>query len=248
VMQEANGLRYMRARYYSPELMRFINADPIGFAGGMNWYGYCGNSPLSNVDPSGLVFGTPLSYGEFFGAAGSGAAQGAVAYGKGVAVGAVVTGAVILAAPAIASVGTATLIGFGVEAATAATVSSFSVTSTLLVSGGLGGARTVYNVGQNIANGDGVSAAYNLGTLVGGGVVAGSGGGRFIADYVGPNKSTVPQSLNPFTADKGYGFKLTPGVPLARDIYNVMSTAPTPTSGGSAAMFTSSGITTQSRK
>ena len=53
VMQEPNGLRYMRARYYSPELMRFINADPIGFAGGMNWYGYCGNSPLLNVDPSG---------------------------------------------------------------------------------------------------------------------------------------------------------------------------------------------------
>ena len=45
---------HMRARYYSPELRRFINADPIGFAGGMNWYQYANNSPLMYVDPSGL--------------------------------------------------------------------------------------------------------------------------------------------------------------------------------------------------
>jgi RHS repeat-associated protein len=55
VMQEANGLRYMRARYYSPELMRFINADPIGFAGGMNWYAYANGNPIMFSDPSGLV-------------------------------------------------------------------------------------------------------------------------------------------------------------------------------------------------
>jgi hypothetical protein len=34
--------------------MRFINADPIGFAGGSNWYAYAGNSPLMFVDPSGF--------------------------------------------------------------------------------------------------------------------------------------------------------------------------------------------------
>jgi hypothetical protein len=44
----------MRARYYSPELRRFINADPIGFAGGMNWYAYAGNNPIMYVDPLGL--------------------------------------------------------------------------------------------------------------------------------------------------------------------------------------------------
>ena len=56
IQQDANGLLYMRARYYSPELRRFINADPIGFAGGMNWYQYANGNPISYVDPSGNLF------------------------------------------------------------------------------------------------------------------------------------------------------------------------------------------------
>jgi RHS repeat-associated protein len=36
VITEKNGLLHMRARYYSPFLMRFLNADPIGFSGGSN--------------------------------------------------------------------------------------------------------------------------------------------------------------------------------------------------------------------
>ena len=55
IQQDANGLLYMRARYYNPEIRRFINADPIGFAGGMNWYAYAGNNPIMYVDPSGHV-------------------------------------------------------------------------------------------------------------------------------------------------------------------------------------------------
>jgi RHS repeat-associated protein len=54
VQTDPTGLHYMRARYYNPILMRFINADPIGFAGGSNWYAYAGNSPLMFVDPSGF--------------------------------------------------------------------------------------------------------------------------------------------------------------------------------------------------
>jgi RHS repeat-associated protein len=57
VQTDANGLCYMRARYYNPRMMRFVNADPISFGGGSNWYAYCGNDPLSNTDPSGLYFG-----------------------------------------------------------------------------------------------------------------------------------------------------------------------------------------------
>ncbi|TVP74977.1 MAG: hypothetical protein EA353_14735, partial [Puniceicoccaceae bacterium] len=54
VMTSANGLLHMRARFYNPYTLRFINADPIGFAGSMNWYGYAGNNPISNIDPIGL--------------------------------------------------------------------------------------------------------------------------------------------------------------------------------------------------
>jgi hypothetical protein len=46
----------MRARYYNPHLMRFLNADPIGFAAGSNWYAYASNSPLMHTDSSGLWF------------------------------------------------------------------------------------------------------------------------------------------------------------------------------------------------
>jgi len=35
----------------------FLNADPIGFAGGLNWYQYAAGNPISYVDPSGLYPG-----------------------------------------------------------------------------------------------------------------------------------------------------------------------------------------------
>lgn len=54
VQTDASGLLHMRARYYNPRLMRFVNADPIGFSGGMNWYAFAGNDPVSRMDPFGL--------------------------------------------------------------------------------------------------------------------------------------------------------------------------------------------------
>jgi RHS repeat-associated protein len=53
---EEVGLQYNRARYYDTELGRFIGEDPIGFEGkDNNLYRYVDNTPITSVDPSGLV-------------------------------------------------------------------------------------------------------------------------------------------------------------------------------------------------
>jgi len=54
-----------RRRWYSNSLMRFVSADPIGFAGGYtNLYVYVGNNPAGAVDPWGLM--TPEEEAYFF--------------------------------------------------------------------------------------------------------------------------------------------------------------------------------------
>jgi RHS repeat-associated protein len=54
VMTDANGLLFMRARYYNPYICRFINADPAGFGGGLNFYAFADGNPISETDPFGL--------------------------------------------------------------------------------------------------------------------------------------------------------------------------------------------------
>ena len=59
VITDKNGLYYMRARYYSPEMRRFINADilhgEISNAITLNRYAYANGNPVSNTDPFGLA-------------------------------------------------------------------------------------------------------------------------------------------------------------------------------------------------
>jgi RHS repeat-associated protein len=48
------GLYYLRARYYSSNLWRFISRDPIDISDDVNLYAYVGNNPVMFVDLMGL--------------------------------------------------------------------------------------------------------------------------------------------------------------------------------------------------
>ncbi|KQO15424.1 hypothetical protein ASF12_28585 [Paenibacillus sp. Leaf72] len=58
VATDANGLYHMRARYYNPEIKRFINRDvltgSISDSQTLNRYAYVNGNPISYVDPFGL--------------------------------------------------------------------------------------------------------------------------------------------------------------------------------------------------
>ena len=63
--EEEIGLYYYRARFYSPQVGRFLQPDPIGLSGGdVNLYRYVRNNPANYSDPKGK-FGVP---GAAFGA------------------------------------------------------------------------------------------------------------------------------------------------------------------------------------
>jgi hypothetical protein len=53
--------------------MRFLNADPIGFSGGPNWFAYADGNPISLSDPFGLCAESGGVWGSIKGAASSAA-------------------------------------------------------------------------------------------------------------------------------------------------------------------------------
>jgi RHS repeat-associated protein len=57
VVTDSDGLYYMKARYYSPTLMRFVNADTltgsITASETLNRYAYANGNPISLIDPFG---------------------------------------------------------------------------------------------------------------------------------------------------------------------------------------------------
>lgn len=56
---DGSGLYYLRARYYSPALGRFISDDPIGLRGGLNLTSYAGDNPTRFNDLLGMKEDNP---------------------------------------------------------------------------------------------------------------------------------------------------------------------------------------------
>jgi RHS repeat-associated protein len=50
---EPSGLYYYGYRFYSPELQRWLNRDPIAENGGINLYRFVDNKPNGKIDPDG---------------------------------------------------------------------------------------------------------------------------------------------------------------------------------------------------
>ena len=67
-LDDETGLYYLNARYYDPEIGRFISPDSIEYLSpetinGLNVYAYCLNNPVMYTDPSGTIILTLLIMG-----------------------------------------------------------------------------------------------------------------------------------------------------------------------------------------
>jgi len=101
VMDDGDGLFFMRNRYYDAATSRFIQKDPLGFVGGTNLYCYANNNPIRYIDPLGyqVEFGDPVTMGGL-GLAG----LGGILWWAGVTVAGVTVGPYVLVAGGILTI------------------------------------------------------------------------------------------------------------------------------------------------
>lgn len=79
---DQTGLYYYRARYYDPQIGRFVSEDSLGYAAGdVNFYAYVGNNPVNANDPSGHA--AMQVGGAVVGAVGGLATQGGIDLARG---------------------------------------------------------------------------------------------------------------------------------------------------------------------
>ncbi len=61
------GLIHFGARWYDPEVGRWISKEPLGFEGAMNFYSYCDGDPVNYVDVNGLKTIVLVKYSDWAG-------------------------------------------------------------------------------------------------------------------------------------------------------------------------------------
>lgn len=173
VQTDPNGLLYMRARYYNPYLCRFLNPDPTGFSGGLNWFAYANGNPVSYTDPLGLQSWMSPGYGSMPNPVNivpgnmiATTPDPSAYFAQGLVVGAVGAGAIVVAAPVLVAVG----------------VPASVVTGGLLVTGGAGAVATGYSIYENPSPNN---IAFNLGGL-GGGLLVGGASANYIDATLSP--------------------------------------------------------------
>jgi RHS repeat-associated protein len=91
---DATGLIHYRARYYHPELGRFVSKDPLGLSAGINPYAYADGNPVLFNDPDGLMAALAWnSANQYYNDYQVGTrVQGALQFGAGLGMGALGTG------------------------------------------------------------------------------------------------------------------------------------------------------------